>query len=278
MIGLGADMMNNPATSTCITNIESIDINNLKPIDNKALFRLYKDNRDIVIRNELVSRHLYITEILSKKYVNKGIEYDDIYQVASLGLIYAIERFDIERGFEFSSFATPTIIGEIKKYFRDKGWSVRVPRRIQELSKKINYAKTKLQQDLQRVPRVEDIAEFLQCTEEQVIEAMEASHVYTPKSLDISYDSNGDDKDIQLLEIIGEDDKYFDIIENRDFIQKCMEKLNPVEIKIISDRFFDNKTQIQVANELNVSQMTISRMEKKILRKFKKEMKKLNDI
>lgn len=278
MSELGDDTMNNPATSTYMTNIETIDINNLKPLDNKTLFRIYRDNRDICIRNELVGRHLYITEILSKKYVNKGIEYDDIYQVASLGLIYAIERFDIDRGFEFSSFATPTIIGEIKKYFRDKGWSVRVPRRIQELSKKINYAKMKLQQDLQRVPRVEDIAEFLQCTEEQVIEAMEASHVYTPKSLDISYDSNGDDKDIQLLEIIGEDDKYFDIIENRDFIQKCMEKLNPMEIKIISDRFFDNKTQIQVANELEVSQMTISRMEKKILKKFKKEMKKLNDI
>jgi RNA polymerase sigma-B factor len=270
--------MNNPATSEFHIEIESIDINNLKMLDNKELFRLYRDNRDVLIRNELVGRYIYITEILSKKFINKGIEYEDILQVASLGLIYAIERFDIERGFEFSSFATPTIIGEIKKYFRDKGWSVRVPRRIQELSKKINYAKTKLQQDLQRIPRVEDIAEFLQCSEEQIIEAMEASHVYTPKSLDISYDSNGDDKDIQLLEIIGEDDKYFDIIENQDFIDKCMQKLNKIEIKIISDRFFDNKTQIQVANELNVSQMTISRMEKKILKKFKKEMKKLNDI
>lgn len=246
--------------------------------DTKELFSLYSSNKSVDIRNELINRHLYISEILAKKYINKGIDYEDIYQVAALGLLYAIERFDISRGYEFSSFATPTIIGEIKKYFRDKGWSVRVPRRIQELSKKINVAKIKLQQDLQRVPKIEDIANYLCCTEEQVIEAMEASQVYTPKSLDITYDSSGDDKDIQLMDIVGEDDKYFDIIENKDFISKCMDKLNPVEIKIIKDRFFQNKTQIHVADELGVSQMTVSRMEKKIIKKFQKEYKKLSEI
>ncbi|WP_343213127.1 SigB/SigF/SigG family RNA polymerase sigma factor [Fusibacter paucivorans] len=247
-------------------------------IETKELFMVYRDNRDIEIRNELINRHMYITEILAKKFINKGIDYEDIYQVASLGLIYAIERFDVDKGFEFSSFATPTIIGEIKKYFRDKGWSVRVPRRIQELSKKINLAKAKLQQDLQRIPKVSDIAEYLNVTEEEVIEAMEASQVYTPKSLDVTYDSSGDDKDIQLQDIIGKDDKYFDTIENRDFISMCMKKLNEVEIKIVNDRFFENKTQIQVADELNVSQMTVSRMEKKIIKKFRKELNKLNEI
>lgn len=254
------------------------DLSKLDELESKVLFSLYKDTRDLNIRNELVQRYLYITEILAKKYINKGIDYEDIYQVASLGLIYAIERFDIDRGYEFSSFATPTIIGEIKKYFRDKGWSVRVPRRIQELSKKINVAKSRLQQELQRVPRIEDIAEYLSCTVEQVIEAMEASQVYTPKSLDISYDSAGDDKDIQLMDIIGEDDKYFDMIENQDFIQNCMDKLNPVEVKIIKDRFFYNRTQVHVANDLGVSQMTVSRMEKKILKKFKKEFKRMTEI
>ena len=119
----------------------------------KELFKKYAATKNIEIRNELIRRHLYIAEILSKKFLNKGIEYEDIFQVASLGLIYAIERFDVNRGFEFSSFATPTIIGEIKKYFRDKGWSVRVPRRIQELSKKINVAKNTLQQTLQKHPQ-----------------------------------------------------------------------------------------------------------------------------
>lgn len=259
-------------------NKNSALVTDFKSLGNKELFQLYSENRDLSIRNELIKRHMYITEILAKKYINKGIEYEDIYQVASLGLIYAIERFDVDKGFEFSSFATPTIIGEIKKYFRDKGWSVRVPRRIQELSKKINVAKSKLQQDLQRIPKVSDIAEYLNVSEEEVIEAMEASQVYTPKSLDVTYDTSGDDKDIQLQDIIGRDDKTFDTIENKDFINMCLKKLNKVEIKIVNDRFFDNKTQIQVADELNVSQMTVSRMEKKIIKKFRKELNRLNEI
>lgn len=250
----------------------------IKGKNNKELFRLYKETRDIRIRNELVERYLYITEILSRKYMNKGIDYEDIYQVASLGLIYAIERFDIDRGYEFSSFATPTIIGEIKKYFRDKGWSVRVPRRVQELSKKINVAKAALQQELQKAPLISDIAQYLSCTEEQIIEAIEASQVYTPKSLDVYYDSAGEDKDIQLMDIVGKEDKNFNNIDNKDFVNKCLDKLNQVEVKIIKDRFFDTKTQIQVADELGVSQMTVSRMEKKILKKFEKEYKKLTSI
>lgn len=250
----------------------------LEKMTGKELFKLYSKTRDIEIRNQLVNKYLYIAEILSKKYTNKGIDYEDIFQVASLGLIYAIERFDIERGYEFSSFATPTIIGEIKKYFRDKGWAIRVPRRIQELSKRIYTTKTRLQQELQRTPTIQDIADELGCSVEQIIEAMEASQVYSPKSLDISYDNNGDDKDIQLIDIIGKEDKVFDSIENRDFISKCMEKFNDVERKIVEDRFFKNKTQIQVALDLGVSQMTISRMEKKIIRKFRKEFERLKEI
>lgn len=249
----------------------------LPPFDSlsdKELFLLYKNNRDVSIRNELVKRHLFIAEILSRKYINKGIDYEDIYQVASLGLIFAIERFDTDRGYEFSSFATPTIIGEIKKYFRDKGWSIRVPRRIQELSKKINTTKTTLQQELQRTPKIKDIAHYLKCTEEEVIEAMEANQVYTPKSLDLTYDNEGEDKDIQFMDLIGEPDKMFDFIENRDFIYQAMDKLNKVEQQVLQDRFFENKTQMQVANALDVSQMTVSRMEKKIIEKFKKELKK----
>ncbi|WZL73171.1 SigB/SigF/SigG family RNA polymerase sigma factor [Clostridiaceae bacterium 35-E11] len=254
------------------------DINSLSDLSEKELFKQYALTKDIEIRNELVNRYLYIAEILSKKYINRGIEYEDIYQIASLGLIYAIERFDLSKGFEFSSFATPTVIGEIKKYFRDKGWAIRVPRRIQELSKKINNAKNLLTQQLQRTPKVDDIASYLGCTEEQVLEAMEASHVYTPKSLDLSYDANSDDKDMQLMDLVGEDDKYFDIIENHDFLKKNLEKLNEVELKIIKNRFFSNKTQIQVAKELNVSQMTVSRMEKKIIEKFRKELNKIEEL
>lgn len=260
------------------TNKNTKDKKSLKDLSEKELFQLYSETKDKEVRNELVNRYLYIAEILSKKYINKGIEYEDIHQIASLGLIFAIERFDISRGFEFSSFATPTIIGEIKKYFRDKGWGIRVPRRIQELSKKVNISKNILSQQLQRSPKVEEIARYLDVTEEQVLEAMEAGNVYNPKSLDLSYDSNGEDKDIPLSDLVGEEDEHFINIENKDFIKKNIEKLNEVEIKIVKARFFDSKTQMQVAKELGISQMTVSRMEKKIINKFKKELKKIEAL
>lgn len=247
---------------------------NVSENDTKTLFKLYKETNDKSIREELIHRHLYIAEILSKKYANRGIEYDDIYQVACIGLIYAIDRFDINKGYEFSSFATPTIIGEIKKYFRDKGWTIRVPRRIQELSKKINNSKAILSQKLQRSPTIEDIAEYLNCSQEEVLEAMEASKVYTPQSLDLTYDSNSDDKDVNLAELVGEDDIYFSKIENNDFLERAMENLNEVERKILIDRYFNKKTQVYIAKSLGISQMTVSRIEKKIIEKFRKELDK----
>lgn len=238
----------------------------------RELFLSYDKNRDRETRDILIEKHLYIAEILSKRYANRGIEYDDIYQVASIGLIYAIDRYDISKGFEFSSFATPTIIGEIKKYFRDKGWTIRVPRRIQELSKKINDSKVHLSQELQRSPTIADIAEYLSSTEEEILEAMEASKVYTPQSLDITYDSNNDDKDINLADIIGEEDRYFNRIDNNDFIMKIMENLSKVEKEILIDRYINKKTQVVIAQNLDISQMTVSRIEKKILEKLRKEV------
>lgn len=238
----------------------------------KELFEYYAENRDKETRDVLIEKHLYIAEILSKRYANRGIEYDDIFQVASIGLIFAIERYDLEKGFEFSSFATPTIIGEIKKHFRDKGWTIRVPRRIQELSKKINVSKVHLAQELQRSPTISDIAEYLNSTEEEVLEAMEASKVYTPQSLDITYDSNNDDKDINLADIIGEEDRYFNKIDNNDFIMKIMEKLSDMEKEILIDRYINKKTQVVIAKNLDISQMTVSRIEKKILEKLRKEV------
>ncbi|HEY8362888.1 MAG TPA: SigB/SigF/SigG family RNA polymerase sigma factor [Tissierellaceae bacterium] len=240
----------------------------------RELFKAYKETKDKKIRDKLIEKHLYIAEILAKKYANRGIEYDDIFQVACIGLIYAIDRYDIDKGYEFSSFATPTIIGEIKKYFRDKGWTIRVPRRIQELSKKINNAKMQLSQKLQRAPTVEDIADYLGTTEEEVLEAMEASKVYTPQSLDIAFDTNNEDKDVILSDLIGEEDHYFSKIENNDFLVRTMEKLNDIEKRILIDRYFNKKTQVAIAKSLNISQMTVSRIEKRVLEKLRKELEK----
>ncbi|TQQ84597.1 SigB/SigF/SigG family RNA polymerase sigma factor [Peptacetobacter hominis] len=243
-------------------------------MDTKELFRLYSDTRDVDIRNILIERHLYLARILAKKYINKGVDYEDIYQVASLALIYAIDRYDPGKGFEFSSFATPTIIGEIKRYFRDKVWTMRVPRRIQELSKKISNARVILEQEKKSNPTAKDIAEYLGCREEDVLEAMEASYSYQPVSLDASGGDDSDDKDLSLSDRVGVEEDNFRNIEQRDFIEKFMEKLNELEVKILKDRFFLNKTQSAIAAELDISQMTVSRLEKKVVEKLRKEYEK----
>lgn len=228
------------------------------------------------VRDQLIEHHIYIAEILAKKYVNKGIDYDDLFQVASLGLIFAIDRFDISKGFEFSSFATPTIVGEIKRHFRDKSWVIKVPRRIQELSKKVNLARVELAQRLQKSPSIDEIADYLGVTSEEVIETMDASQVYSPASLDKTLDTSGDDKESSFGDMLGFEDKSFESIETMDFIKQTMEKLKEVEKKILVYRYFDKMTQIAIAEKLGVSQMTVSRIEKKIIKKFRQELELMN--
>ncbi|MDR0879631.1 MAG: SigB/SigF/SigG family RNA polymerase sigma factor [Clostridioides sp.] len=247
------------------------DATNYLNMDTKELFKLYSTSHDIEIRNILVERHLYLAKLLSKKYANKGVDAEDIFQVASLALIYAIDRYDISKGFEFSSFATPTIVGEIKKYFRDKVWTLRVPRRIQELNKKISEARTALEQQNKKYPKVKDIADYIGYTQEEVLEAMEASFGYQPISLDSSNKDDSEDKDMTLIDKIGKEEDDFGNIEYKDYINKFMESLNELEIKIFKDRYFEEKTQSVIARELNISQMSVSRIERKVINKLKKE-------
>ena len=247
-----------------------------KSLNRKAyideLFSEYIATKDHQLRNKIFEEHIYIAEILSKKYVNKGVEYDDIYQVASLGLIYAIERFDPSKGFEFSSFATPTILGEIKKYFRDKEWIIKVPRRIQDSYRRINQAKEELQHKLMKVPTVDDIANYLNHTHEEVIEAMEGSFAYQPTSLDVKVSNSNDDSDLSLFEVLGLEDTKIAEIENKDFLRTIFDSLSKYDKKIIVDRFYNNKSQNEIAMELGVSQMTVSRLEKKILIKLREKI------
>ncbi|MEL7649548.1 MAG: SigB/SigF/SigG family RNA polymerase sigma factor [Sedimentibacter sp.] len=247
---------------------------NSKSIKNQELFLLYAETNDVEVRNQIFDKYRYMAEIISRKYSNKGIEHDDIYQIACMGLIYAIERFDITKGFEFTSFATPTILGEIKKYFRDKGWSIKVPRKIQEISKKVNDYNNLLASQLNRAPTIKEIAEYVHSTEEEVLEAFEAGKMFNSQSLDEKFDASNDDNDISLMDVVGTDDKYFQKIENEDFIRKSMDKLNDLEKKIIIKRFYSNKTQSEIARELNISQMTVSRIEKKSLEKLRIEFNK----
>lgn len=249
-------------------------IQNTKIIKNQDLFLLYHETKDIEVRNQIFEKYKYMAEIISRKYNNKGIEHDDIFQIACMGLIYAIERFDITKGFEFTSFATPTILGEIKKYFRDKGWSIKVPRKIQEISKKVNDYSNILSIELNRAPTIKEIAEYIDSTEEEVLEAFEAGKMFNSQSLDEKFDNSADESDLTLMDVMGQDDKHFAIIENEDFIKKSMEKLNELEKEIIVKRFYLNKTQSEIAKELNISQMTVSRIEKKSLEKLRMELNK----
>lgn len=242
-------------------------------MDNKELFGIYSVDKNKEVRDVLIERHLYLVNILAKKYINKGVEFDDIYQVASLALMYAIDRYDVKKGFEFSSFATPTIVGEIKKYFRDKVWALRVPRRVQELSKKVSEAKVILEQQNKKYPNVKEIAEYIGCTEEEVLESLEASYGYQPISLDATTNSDSEDN-ISLMDKIADKDQSFNDIEYKDFVEKFISTLNELEIQIFKGRFYLEKTQSALANELNISQMTISRMERKIIEKLKKEYEK----
>lgn len=240
----------------------------------KEKFIEYQKTKDKALRDELIEEHMYLAEILAKKYTGRGIDYEDIFQVASVGLILAVDRFDPSKGYVFSSYATPTIIGEIKRHFRDKGWTIKVPRRIQELSKKISVAKNVLAGELGRIPTAEDIADYLDVSYDQVIEAMEASKVYQPGSIDSTIDSSDDGNDLQISDIIGDDDPTYERVENLDYLVRELKKLPKIERTILIERYINRKTQIAIAEELGISQMTVSRIEKKVIRSLRDDAEK----
>lgn len=237
----------------------------------EQLFIKYKSDPTVQNRNEIVNKYLYLAEIITKKFLNRGLDYEDIYQVACIALIKAAERFSPDKGVKFVSFATPTIIGEIKRYFRDKGSVIRIPRRIYEVYQKVNHAREHLSQELHRVPRVDEIAKYLNVSEETVLEIMESGNAYNLQSFDQNI---YDDDDLELHETIGADDVTFEKLENRDFLEKSLDKLNQAEKEFVKMRYFQNKTQKEIADKLGVSQMYISRLERKVLDKFRAILRK----
>lgn len=246
---------------------------NVKPKTKESeieIFTNYINNPSIDVRNEIVGKYMYLAEIITRKFLNRGIEYDDIFQIAGIALIKAVERFDISIGFKFSTFATPTIIGEIKRFFRDKGSTIRVPRRIYETFQKVSKAKEELTQQLNRSPRVQEIAKYINMTEEEVVETLEAENVYNIQS----FDKNLYDNDNDMYETVGKNDNTFDKIDNVEFLKKALDKFNNAEKQFVKYRYFDKQTQKQIASKLGVSQMYVSRLEKKILEKFRTILKK----
>ena len=241
----------------------------LKKLTDEQLFAEYRDSGNIDARNELLERYLYIAKIVAKKFTGRGIEYEDLLQTASLALVHAIERYDPERGIKFNSFATPSLIGEVKNYFRDTARIIRMPRADGALIKKLADETAAYQSTHGESPSASYLAEKLGVKEEKVLELLDMKRAGNVLSLDASVDEDGES---DIMGILGEDDTGFYHIENQDFFKYCMSLLNDDEKKIIIGRFIQKKTQSEVAEMLGVSQMQVSRLEKKILSKLKTKL------
>lgn len=209
------------------------------------------------LRNALVRMHLPLVEHLARRFRNRGEPLDDLTQVATIGLIKSVDRFDPERGVEFSTYATPTVVGEIKRHFRDKGWAVRVPRRLQELRLALTSATGELSQRHGRAPTVHELAEHLGISEEEVLEGLESANAYSTLSLDVP---DTDDESPAVADTLGAEDDALEGVEYRESLKPLLEQLPSREKKILLLRFFGNMTQSQIAQEVGISQMHVSRL------------------
>ena len=210
------------------------------------------------LREQLVEAHLPLVEYLARRFRNRGEPLDDLIQVATIGLIKSVDRFDLERGVEFSTYATPTIVGEIKRHFRDKGWAIRVPRRLQELKLSLTKATSELSQKNGRSPTVAELAGHLGMTEEEILEGLESANAYSAVSLDAP--DGGDDASPAVADSLGMLDDALEGVEYRESLKPLLEQLPACEKKILMLRFFGNMTQSQIAAELGISQMHVSRL------------------
>jgi RNA polymerase sigma-B factor len=227
-----------------------------QPLDER--FALYRRTGDRRLRDELVEEHAPLAHFLASRFANRGEQRDDLVQVALVGLFKAVERFDPGRGLQFSTFATPTILGELKRHFRDRGWAVRVPRRVQELHLQLGRIVSTLGQEEGRSPTPAEVAQRAGVSEEAVLEAMEAGSWYRLVSLDASVAP--DDEGNELASCLGDEDPEFERIEHRSEIAELLDVLPARERRIVELRFFESMTQSEIAERVGVSQMHVSRL------------------
>lgn len=234
----------------------------------ELLLRQYAKERSVLLRNQIVEAYLYIASIIASKFSGRGVDYDDLYQVASLALVKAVDRFDVTKGVKFASFATPTMTGEVKNYFRDRSRTIKVPRRSGELIQQLEQAKSVLEQDLLRSPTVDELADYCGIPIEDVLEAYEMAHAVRPASLDATLEED----DASLHSFFGFEDRGYGDVETQDLLDQSFEKLNDMEREIIKGRYFDNLSQRELAARLHVSQMTVSRVERRALKMMRDAM------
>ena len=241
----------------------------LQPQEAAALLRRYRDTGDVAARDRVIEAHLYIAQIIARKFSGRGVDVDDLYQVASMALLKAAQRFDPDRGIRFSTFATPAMVGEVKNYFRDRSSVIRPPRRAGELAALVNRTAEALMQKLRRAPNVEEIAEAADLTEDEVLEGLETA-AFHPVSLDAQI--SGEDGELALERVLGVEDAAYGQIELRDAVARALRELPERQREVLELRFFREMSQREAAEKLGISQMSVSRAERAALEEMKKRI------
>ncbi len=240
-------------------------------IDDKILLRKYHEEGDLHAREQLIEQYMSLVRSLARRYSYRGEQLEDLVQIGAIGLIKAIDRFDLERGVELTTYATPNIIGEIKRHFRDKGWSVRVPRGLQELNVQLSRLIEQLTVQLGRSPTIAELAKASGSAEEDVLEALESGRAYSSLSLSTGGGGDGED-DLDPLESIGTEEHQYEVSEDRAVLAPGFRVLDERERKILQLRFFDGLTQSQIAQQVGISQMHVSRLIRRSLEKIRDEI------
>jgi RNA polymerase sigma-B factor len=235
--------------------------------DEVALLERYHRDGDLEARRMLIEKMMPLVRHIARRYANRGEPLDDLVQVGAVGLIKAVDRFDLERGVKLSTFAAPNIAGEIKRHFRDRGWSIRVPRDIQELNAKLTQATDRLTTKLGRSPTVKELAESVKATEEEVLDAMQGAQSYSTVSFEEPIGENR-----TALELLGEEDPEFMTAERRVLLSNGMRILADREQEIMRLRFFEGLTQREIADQVGISQMHVSRLIRRSLDDMRQQM------
>jgi RNA polymerase sigma-B factor len=236
----------------------------------RILLRRYHEEGDVAARQQLIEQYMSLVRSLARRYSYRGEQLEDLVQIGAIGLIKAIDRFDLDRGVELTTYATPNIIGEIKRHFRDRGWSVRVPRGLQELNVQLSRLVEQLTVQLGRSPTITELAEAAGVTEEEVLEALESGRAYS--SLSLSGGGGGEDDELDPLESLGTEEHEYEVSEDRAVLAPGFRALDQRERTILHLRFFEGLTQSQIAQQVGISQMHVSRLIRRSLEKIRAEI------
>jgi len=238
----------------------------------KVLLRRYHEQGDLAAREQLIEQYMSLVRSLARRYSYRGEQLEDLVQIGAIGLIKAIDRFDVNRGVELTTYATPNIIGEIKRHFRDRGWSVRVPRGLQELNIQLSRVIEELTVQNGRSPTIPELAKAAGVTDEEVLEALESGRAYTSLSLSAGSSGGEDDGELDPLESLGTEEHQYEVSEDRAVLAPGFRVLDERERKILHLRFFEGLTQSQIAQQVGISQMHVSRLIRRSLEKIRDEI------